>query len=359
MFRNNSNFLRYTVEKKIKENHREICLTKSQMILERFKSLVSGKGSWIAILATVASIILLSQLVGYIPFLRIIDFEDNTTANLIELRISNIATITSITLVVVGFLINNLALKSPLTFELLFKKLYLYSTIYLILISIGVFVILSTLKDSQDLFNSYNNAVLASTYIMIVVLFVIGYLFKTIVTFADERVILRLLKNQLFNEAKENLIIALINKYSRERYIEIVEEAGAEMFVFGEYLELSEEGGHIRYIHDINTKRLSNYIRKKIETNNTRVLFQTISLQSRIKSTDAFVWQEGFHNDRDTLKLQKCLYLRKTINERQNKYKSYFESEFKDSVSKSNFVKVDEILSSLRELYIMEQRHLN
>lgn len=365
MFRNNNNWLRYTVEKEIQDNHSELCVGKFKKNVKEFKKWISKKSSWWLILGIVVLVLLLSQLVSYIPILRLIDFENDTTSNLIELRISNIATITSITLVVVGFLINNLALKSPITFKLLFEKLYLYPTIYIILSSIGAFVMLSTLKDSQNLFNNYNNAVLASTYIMIAVLFVIGYLFKTIINFADDKAIFNLLRKELFEEAKENLKISLLESYSRAKYITTVEEAGAERFAFPEHFGLPTGDGNSqdsreKYLHDINLKRLKKYIVRKCDNGRVKLHYQIVSLGSSIKSNDAFVWEDNANNEHDdTRKLHKCLHLKKSIKNKESTYKNYFMSELKDNVSKSNSLKVESILNSIFELYEMEQKYLN
>ncbi|MBK8344748.1 MAG: hypothetical protein IPL12_16550 [Bacteroidetes bacterium] len=97
-----------------------------------------------------------------ISVLNIIDIKSETAVYIVYQRTASIATIISITLVVVGFILNNLAVKSALVYRLLFKKSLLYPIIYLTLSTIACFIAASTLRDSLPSFE-FTRVVMAGT----------------------------------------------------------------------------------------------------------------------------------------------------------------------------------------------------
>lgn len=120
---------------------------------------------------------------------------------------------TSLTLVVVGFLINNLAVKDPITYRLLFRKAFIYPVTYLILSTVGAFIFVSTLKDQISEY-FFVRIVTAGTYLVFLVLFLIGMLFRKVITFANKDVLIEILQGELLNEFKMQFYDIMLNCYS-------------------------------------------------------------------------------------------------------------------------------------------------
>ena len=121
-FRNNNNWLRHRVKSHIREHHKDLFDPLHKNLFNRFSNYISDKEQWWVVLLFVMIVFAFSSLFSGIDFLNFINLKDETSRILVDQRTTNIATIISITLVVVGFLINNLAVKSSLTYKLLFKK---------------------------------------------------------------------------------------------------------------------------------------------------------------------------------------------------------------------------------------------
>src|SRR6266581_1948546 len=124
-FRANNNWLRHRVISQMKEKHKDLFDPFHHSMGKKFFNFISeSKQSWFVIMF-VAVIFLVSPLIN-IDFFNRIELNQQTVITIVDQRTANIATIISITLVVVGFLLNNLAVKSPLVYRLLFQKSYLY-----------------------------------------------------------------------------------------------------------------------------------------------------------------------------------------------------------------------------------------
>jgi hypothetical protein len=113
----------------------------------------------------------------------------------------------SVTFAIIGFLIANLAIKESFTYNLLFKKSYFFPVVFIALTVIVCFLILSTLGDWLPL-EYQRDALLVGTYLIIGVVFLIGFLFTRLVRFTNQKHILNLTKRALLSEYKRNLILS-------------------------------------------------------------------------------------------------------------------------------------------------------
>lgn len=202
--------------KKVKANHDDLFDSFTIVCKRKISNFFSSRNNWIWIFILVTIFFIIPIFLDF-PVFNIITFNKDTVRSLVDQRTTNIATIISISLVVVGFLINNLAIKSPVTYKLLFNKSLLYLTIYLTLSTIFLFIIISTIRDTIPAL-IYAKLVLAGTYLSLIILFLIGVLFRKIIYFTNEKEISSMLSQELLIEGKNKLKLILIKKYSSEIY---------------------------------------------------------------------------------------------------------------------------------------------
>ncbi|MFW5983468.1 MAG: hypothetical protein ACOCQ4_03120, partial [bacterium] len=202
LFRNHNGWLKYKTTSVIRKNHQDLFLSFWRASIINFKEYAFDRNRWWFILILVIIVFAVGGIIN-VDFLNFIELTEPTAQILVDQRTGNIAAITAITLVVVGFLINNLAVKESFAYRLLFKHSYLYPVIYLTLSTIGCFFIVSTLRDELPSIR-FINSVLAGTYLALIVLILIGFLFKRIIDFTNDRIIRRLLHNELIEEGIRN-----------------------------------------------------------------------------------------------------------------------------------------------------------
>jgi hypothetical protein len=372
IFRNNNNWLRYRVKSHIRENHKDLFVPMHENLLNRFSNYISEKEQWWVVLLFVIIFFAFSSIFSRFDFLNIINLKDETSKILVDQRTTNIATIISITLVVVGFLINNLAVKSSLTYKLLFKKSYLYPTIYLTLSTIGCFIIVSTLRDTTIPFFNFSRAVLAGTYLVFIILFLIGFLFRTIIQFTNDKEISGMLHKQFMNEAKENMKRILLRKYSIEQYKETVQKAGAKEYDFAEAwsftdINVKEREGpeeskvklqkKNRIIQDIHLNRIVSLIKRKKQKKAETVYFSMLELDSVSEETHDFIWEKGKSNSKwHKFVLNSCLSL-KLLPKRDKEtdtYRKYYDKKLEELSEESKYRSLETVLESYLELYTLQ-----
>lgn len=110
---------------KVQKDHSQLLDHGWGTFFRKSSDFLSNRNNWYVIFLLVG-ICFAIPFVLNCEFLNVITISEKTLNILVDQRTTNIATIISISLVVVGFLINNLAVKSPTTYKLLFKKSLLY-----------------------------------------------------------------------------------------------------------------------------------------------------------------------------------------------------------------------------------------
>lgn len=373
--RNNNNWLRHRVKSHIRENHKDLFSPSHRNLLIRFSNYISDKEQWWVVLLFVVIFFAFSSLFRGIDFLNFISIKDETSRILVDQRTTNIATIISITLVVVGFLINNLAVKSSLTYKLLFKKSYLYPTIYLTLSTIGCFIIVSTLRDTKIPFFDFSRAVLAGTYLVFIILFLIGFLFRTIIQFTNEKEISSMLHRQFIDEAKENIKRILIRKYSIEQFTSIVQKAGAKEYDFAESWSFADANFEVKeisadeisnielknkVIQDIQINRIISFILRKKRNNAETIFYHKLGLDIISTETNNFIWVKGKPNSKwNQFILSTCLSLKQIPQKEKetDSYRKYYDKKLEELSEESKYRNLETVLDSYIELYTLQMQN--
>ena len=100
--------------------------------------------------------------------------------DIIESSIGVIATIFSIAFVIVGFLISNLRAYKEDTYDMIYRNIKLFPTLYISLTTIGFLIIISLLRENFEP-NTFVNMVVWGIVLIILVLFMIGNLFSKVI----------------------------------------------------------------------------------------------------------------------------------------------------------------------------------
>lgn len=144
---------------------------------------------------------------------------------IIDQRINNIVTLTSISLVVVGWLINNLKEKTKETYSLLFSAVRLYPIVYYILSVIILLLIISSLRNRVGDLTYFHLMMLALFYIVLAIFF-IGFLFNKLFQFADATHLSYLSAKLLVHATKQVLYREKIRTNSQSIFSEYFKEVG-------------------------------------------------------------------------------------------------------------------------------------
>jgi len=345
--------LKRLVESKIKRRHPS--LFKESPRRRAFLNFITeGKNWWVILLFVLfifsISIILSALSIKILPQLC---FDDAKT--LTDQRITNIVTITSVTLVVVGFLINNLAVKTSLVYKLLFKHTLLYPIIFFILSTIGCFIIVSTLRGT---FNSlyFSNLILTGTFMGIVILFLIGFLFIRLLKFITAEFVNEMLEIELLYEGIENIKSNLRKEYSGIEFKNFFELRNGQEDNFGlALINLGEvifenqdnESPIPKTVTDVKLIRLSIFL-SRLNAQNV-LYFRTIKLNSPTVYFDSYMWLSGENHTPERAKeLRACLKLSKLTDEKiKSDYYQYFS---KKAIVLSDENKLDELKITLKSL---------
>lgn len=208
--------LLFLTKQKIKEEDISLYNSRHNMFKQLWKEKLTDYKSWryilflIIIAWSLCFIGIDFNLFGYLKFKDV-----STLSVIIDQRISNIAAITSITLVVVGFLITNLAAKNKESIDLLFRKTKLYPIIYLILSTISILLIVSFLRDSLNPLQ-FKNSIFMGICLMLTILIFIGYLFSKLIRVTNPQYLYSLFSEDLYIKAKHLIYNEKVENYSKK-----------------------------------------------------------------------------------------------------------------------------------------------
>lgn len=373
VFRYNNDWLRYKVLSQLKKEHPDLFQSSWKTTLNNMIEYSFDQKRWWFIIIIVIVFFSIGGLIN-INYFNHVDLTFSTAKILVDQRASNIAAIMAITLVVVGFLINNLAVKEPLAYQLLFKYSFLYPIIYFTLSTIGCFFIISTLRN-EFYTKQFDNMVLAGTYLSITILFLIGFLFKTVIQFTNDKTIKNLFHKELVAEAKHNLKSILLREKSAKLIKDEMNKIGAKEYDFFESLDIDNaslelvDSTSIRsikkndkyYIYDINIKKLGTLIKKHI-ANKSTIYFQDLFLGKNINSYNNILIQKGTTlTDIGEGILTKNLCLKKTTKSHKNNFmvKKYFDHKLEELTNNNDFRNLEDLLESYYELYELQMNNQN
>ncbi|RZK59574.1 MAG: hypothetical protein EOO91_04805 [Pedobacter sp.] len=358
--------LRETIKQKIDSEHKDL----QPSFSDRFAivmNYLSKRNNWWMIFGIVVALFLILTFAN-IGLLSFISLSDKTTSIIIDQRISNVATIVSMTMAVIGLLLSNLAVKDSQTYKLVFIRSRLYLILYYTLSVIFCLIVTSTLRDTIKDADIYGQAVLAGTYLSLTILFAIGYLFRRIIHFANPSKIQEILKRQWFEEARKNLLIHLMEKYSHATFIELmkkhnVEELSAlslmrnaKMFTMVEGTAKREEKVR-RTVYDVDMANLNIQLSNdKFE--GRRFYHGKIGINMLIELPYEYISYE-IKDARKNSPIS-SFFITKPEGSQQSydtEYKNYFENKLYEYSTEGKASKVEEILTMYAELYLFQMKH--
>jgi hypothetical protein len=368
MFRKKNSWLRQRMIAELRINHKDLYQPFWKSSLKNVIDYVSESKGWWLVLLTVILIFSFGVIVN-IESLNLLNISYETANTLVDQRAGNIATITSITLVVVGFLINNIAVKEALTYKLLFKHSYLYPIIYFTLSTIGCFFIFSTLRDTLE-HDVYVRIILTGTYLSIAILFFIGFLFIKIIEFTNDKVIWSLLHEELINEANKNIKELLLKKQSQVFLKKTLNSTGATEYTWGEAIlsnrntKPPKEDNEDKYekeklVYDIKLSKLSNFIISKNNKDGI-IYYRELAIGNTTTETDNYIWKQNYSNsNKDKKTLRRSLMLKKINLKKVDNasLRKYFDQKIIELCDKRDFRNLDNLLESYLDLYELQMRH--
>src|SRR5699024_1069484 len=219
IIRKNKNWLRFQTESELKKIHPDLFPSQRQRILKKINDFITNGGSWWFVIL----LVFLLFVVG--SFINFYFVEYKTSKELINNRIRDLSTLFSISLVVLGFMLNNIAQKSSLILRILFKEIYMYPIIYFSLSVIGTLILVSIFVDILPE-EKFKNLFVTGVILLILVLFLIGFLFTKAFLFVGKSEIDERLKKELLIEGKKNMIELLIEMRSYSVFLSFMEENG-------------------------------------------------------------------------------------------------------------------------------------
>lgn len=399
IFRRNNNWLRYRVLLIMKEHHNDLFVPIHKTLWRDFWFYISDSKRWWLVVLLALGFLSLSPFIN-LSFLNILKIEPATAIYIVDQRAANIATIISITLVVVGFLINNLSVKSPVVYRLLFKYSYLHPIIYLTLSTIAYFIVVSTLRDTLSSF-VFTRIVLAGTYLSFVILFLIGFLFQKVFRFSNKNEIIKILADELLHEASEKTKQILLLKYGKQIFNDEMKKKGASEYdwsenweYFNSKIEITEvtdkeiqtKQKDFKIIHDINLVAVSDFIskiglneqhhhnwpvhlnffsfhsnrQKIIPKQRNKILYQKLHLEMSIDVNTNFIWEKGRKNTEKEKKKLRSVLVMKTQSAKvkdTEAMRKYFDQELEDSTEHGQYKNIQILLDSYTKLYEFQMQH--
>lgn len=347
---------RSKIEKKIRLSHKELFDNSDNFCVKYFNFLSKRENWWLVFLNVVILYLLVAAINLHFTFIKI----DKTTAStIIDQRTSNVATIISMTLAVIGLLLSNLAVKNDQTYKLLFVNSRLYLIIYYTLSVIFCLIIVSTLRDSINPY--FETFVLAGTYLALIILIGIGYLFSTIINFANASNIQKILKQKLINEIKLNVKIFLLSKYSAAEFKNLMHDLGIDPVGLRQRLilrDLDRTTTKEYLIYDIDFKDLQD--RLTIRQDHEKYYYvEDLSLNLVTQNHSNFIFPSITTSYNRELDLSGCLTLKNPskIISQSDEYVRYFETKLEEYTTEGKQKNINEILSIYDELFDLLLKH--
>ncbi len=357
MFRQNRNWLLFRTDKFIKLYHPSVTQSKLKRIGSKFICVIqNGKNWWIIVIFLVlffSSTVLLD-----FRFLNFFNLSIETARNLVDQRTANIAVITSITLVVVGFLISNIATKESYAYNLLFKNSYLNPIINVVLTFIGIFFIISTFRDDIPE-KMFIDLVLLGTYCSIAILLLIGFLFNRILYFTDNEAIEKLFGRELISKAKDEVYYNLVQQYSQSEFRKFLNNLGLheiDWFQSPNRLFNNGERDDLRVIQNINLKSIEKYV-GSFESSDLELVFQPLCLYSSINDSGSYIEIKGKRNQPNQRRKLRNALVVKRVDFRNSPVREIFRSRLTKSIADNDQKKLDSILESYKELYQIQMKN--
>ncbi|MGB8193686.1 MAG: hypothetical protein WCF67_17270 [Chitinophagaceae bacterium] len=192
-----SRSLRKDVQQFAKVNFPEVYGKQRFVPVQRLLHFFNSPNRGLLIIPIILSIFMIGQIINP-PFLQWMHISSDTARIIIDQRTANLATIFSITLVVIGWLLTNLSVRESLSFQLLFKKTYLYPIFYFVSTLTACLILFSLLRHES--FINLPNIVIAGTGLIILALILITTLFIKFINVVDSAFLYNALSIEVMKE---------------------------------------------------------------------------------------------------------------------------------------------------------------
>ncbi len=368
--RNNKKWLKYEVDNILNKKCQDLNFNRKPRFQNVSNFIFNREQWWLIILGIIC--FHLAGLVINFNFLNKLDLKIDSAKLIIDNRAANTVTIISMTLAVVGFLLSNIATKENYAYKLLFKHSKLYSIIYFTLGTIASLIIISLLKDTITSEYHYSRLAISGTYLVVMVLFLIGFLFRAIIHFTNSNKIQTLLHDELIEESKKYLRETLFRKISQSEFNSRMKDAGAKEYNFFNTLDFSSnssvtelDGAEIenqlpspKIIVDINLKKLYRFIHKKKKSGG--LYFNEIRLNEPSIQFDGYLHFGTIVNTKkENRYLRNCLILKNppTKEKLSNEVRMYFDSKIEEYSADNKYKNLETLLTSYTSLYELEMKN--
>jgi len=323
---------------------------------DRFMDFINDHNNWYIVVFCVLFIFFIMHLLD-IPVLNFIPIKDDTVKNLINSRTNNIVTMISVTFAIIGFLIANLAIKESFTYNLLFKKSTFFPVAFIALSLIASFIVLSTFSDWWSI-DYQSDTLLVGTYLILIVIFLIGYLFTKLVRFTNQKYILDLVEKELISESKKNLLMIGRKVISLNKITELGFYQYSMAFLIkmtkGEFVLPNDHN----VISDIKIKKLRKISEKIV--GKPKVFVKDIFLYREVvpNSEDGFFYldENDYPQLKDEIKeLNNCIITSKKGDQIHTEAKEYVLQKLQENISSNDEKLVESYLNMLFEMYKLQQ----
>ncbi len=369
LFRQNKKWLLFTVKAELKRRHPDLFPSWQKNRRRTITDyILDQKRWWLVALFTLTVFFVFP----FIPthFINILVLKPETVQIIVDQRTANIATIISITFVVIGFLINNIAVKEPLAYRLLFKHSRLYPIIYLTLSIIGCFVITSALRDCLHP-GTFTRIVLAGCYLVLILLILIGWLFRSIIKAISPQEIIKLLEIELLEECKLAIRMELIKRNSTSLYSSLMTKYGFKEYNMSEALASEEEPISVvehrgplpatktYIVQDVKIATIQKLIKKMGGQNK---YFKKLGIDTPITPPAPYVWiQKKTQAKSVERKIQKSVLLGvpKKSNENYTTFRQHFTEKIEQLVEGNHHRELEKYLEVYYKLQEMELKYFD
>lgn len=323
---------------------------------DKFFGFINDYTKWYVVALAVLFIFFILHLIN-IPLLNIIPIKEVSVKTLINSRTTNIVTMISVTFAIIGFLIANLAIKESFTYNILFKKSGFFPIAFIALSLIVCFIALSTFGDGLSI-DYQSNALLVGSYLIFVVVFLIGYLFTKLVRFTNQKYILNLVQRELISESKRNLLkVGRTIVSSRE-----VQKLGLYQYSMAFLRNMTRGDFALPPDHNIISDIRINKLRKKIEAieGRNKIFVNNIFLDREIANNEDvffFVDEADYPVLKQELrKLNNCIITSKKSEDTFTEAKEYVFQKLDENIKSNDNKLVGSYLDMLSEVYELQQK---
>ncbi|MCW3121928.1 MAG: hypothetical protein JWQ38_1420 [Flavipsychrobacter sp.] len=371
-----SRSLRKDVSELCKQKLPKVFESNFQRKLINLASLFNHKHRGLFVIPVVLVFYLLGQFIKP-SFLQILHIDASTAFLLIDQRASNMATIFSVTLVVIGWLITNLSIKESLSYQLMFKRIYLYPIFYFIATLIASLVCISLFRNTTIF--SAPDAIVSASYLIVGAICAITFLFRRLIQVIDDNYFFDSLEKEVLREVYALNYNAVYVAYGKKLYDEHISSIGISA---GSTSFFSKENNHFRIsivpadsktndetsiddilneepiiVKDVNTEKIAKLLSSSQLKNQN--YYKSVGIFEKIiGSFPVFeIHKDNTLTARKIKRIQSC-YKTKSYQPRQeaeeNIYTEYLQSRIVQEVKNGKKKNVEAMLRTMRKVYEMD-----